>query len=485
MSSKKKVYKKQKISLDTRIKVWNKYIEKNKGTGECWVGCGTIISQFNFHCGHIKAEFKSGPTTIANLRPICSKCNKSMGTQNMNTFIKKFEFKILNNQLNNGKRKNVKCNLPIAVKMAVWNKHVGSNIGNTSCFVLGCKTIITPLKFKCGYAKYAGHKIIPNLLPICENCYEVNINKAIYEVYAQNTENSIKFAIQNHYLHLLKYCCQYSKKKSTLPNWNWALMCATETGDLEIVKICENQGATNWNSSLCSAASHGYLKILKYCKKIITHNDCEEKIDWNLILEIATEFCHLKIIEYCQKQLQKQFKNENQLIHLKNAICEFNELYNLNAVLCVSLNQDDTWQIILLKPVNKIIIVKFIDNFSKIEFSLHTNDNIVLCSNIKDDITQIITKLIKINLNEKYILDTPNEKHIDILNQTLNYLLGNKCEISMIVCEKLLLNDEPIRKIYEYFYSDLSNDELDTKIQNDWNDFDENKKNSLIQLMFP
>ena len=35
-------------------------------------------------------ESKGGSTNIENLRPICSKCNGSMATQNMEEFMKKY-----------------------------------------------------------------------------------------------------------------------------------------------------------------------------------------------------------------------------------------------------------------------------------------------------------------------------------------------------------------------------------------------------------
>lgn len=41
--------------------------------------CKTLINPFTFEVGHNIPESKGGPTTIDNLRPICSQCNKSMG----------------------------------------------------------------------------------------------------------------------------------------------------------------------------------------------------------------------------------------------------------------------------------------------------------------------------------------------------------------------------------------------------------------------
>ena len=65
--------------------VWDKYIGKEKGIGKCY-SCSENIDSKNFEAGHIIPEAKGGPTNIDNLRPICSCCNKSMGTQNMDEF---------------------------------------------------------------------------------------------------------------------------------------------------------------------------------------------------------------------------------------------------------------------------------------------------------------------------------------------------------------------------------------------------------------
>ena len=49
----------------------------------------------DFHCGHVIAEKYGGELNISNLKPICSKCNTSMGTENMNDFKKLFNKKLL------------------------------------------------------------------------------------------------------------------------------------------------------------------------------------------------------------------------------------------------------------------------------------------------------------------------------------------------------------------------------------------------------
>ncbi len=79
--------KKQKIPQTKRKMVWDKYMG-NRSRGKCLCCKETEISSFSFHCGHIKSEAEGGTMDISNLRPICSSCNTSMGTQNMKEFMR-------------------------------------------------------------------------------------------------------------------------------------------------------------------------------------------------------------------------------------------------------------------------------------------------------------------------------------------------------------------------------------------------------------
>lgn len=80
-----------------RIAVWDKCIGEDKRIGDCYV-CKDLIKIENFECGHIDAVYNNGPDDITNLKPICSLCNKSSGTINMNVFKKIFDK--INNEIN-------------------------------------------------------------------------------------------------------------------------------------------------------------------------------------------------------------------------------------------------------------------------------------------------------------------------------------------------------------------------------------------------
>jgi len=80
--------KKQAISATIKRLVWNKYIGEEIGKSKCTCCFTTDITQLSFNCGHIIAESNGGETTVSNLKPICQNCNSSMGTKNMNDFMK-------------------------------------------------------------------------------------------------------------------------------------------------------------------------------------------------------------------------------------------------------------------------------------------------------------------------------------------------------------------------------------------------------------
>jgi len=83
--------KKISIPIALKIQVWDKCIGLEIGKHKC-LCCKTIdIIQMSFHCGHVIPECKGGKTNLSNLKPICQTCNLSMGTKNMDEFMKKFQ----------------------------------------------------------------------------------------------------------------------------------------------------------------------------------------------------------------------------------------------------------------------------------------------------------------------------------------------------------------------------------------------------------
>ncbi len=82
--------KRKNLPAAIRNVVWNTYIGNDVKTGKCFCCRTELISFANFECGHVVAAANGGNDTIQNLRPICSLCNKSMGTINMINFVKTY-----------------------------------------------------------------------------------------------------------------------------------------------------------------------------------------------------------------------------------------------------------------------------------------------------------------------------------------------------------------------------------------------------------
>ncbi len=84
-----KIKKNRKAHIPRSIKnqSWDKYIGKELGTAKCYCCRHNEISKNDFQAGHYISEANGGEVKVDNIRPICSTCNQSMGTKNMDEFI--------------------------------------------------------------------------------------------------------------------------------------------------------------------------------------------------------------------------------------------------------------------------------------------------------------------------------------------------------------------------------------------------------------
>ena len=78
------MYKRLKITVRARSEVWR------KDHGLAWTStcpiCNEKLEQGVFECGHVISHYNGGSTSIDNLRAICQRCNRSMGTMNMGDY---------------------------------------------------------------------------------------------------------------------------------------------------------------------------------------------------------------------------------------------------------------------------------------------------------------------------------------------------------------------------------------------------------------
>ena len=95
LQKEKKMNPKKKIGIQRKREVWNTHIGVDKGQAKCWCCKQETLDQGGgWEAGHwistanLLKDGKEDDISVSNLRPICSTCNKSMGSQNMQEYIK-------------------------------------------------------------------------------------------------------------------------------------------------------------------------------------------------------------------------------------------------------------------------------------------------------------------------------------------------------------------------------------------------------------
>lgn len=95
LQKEKKINPKKKIGIQRKREVWNTHIGVDKGQTKCWCCKQETLDQGGgWEAGHwistanLLKDGKEDDISVSNLRPICSTCNKSMGSQNMQEYIK-------------------------------------------------------------------------------------------------------------------------------------------------------------------------------------------------------------------------------------------------------------------------------------------------------------------------------------------------------------------------------------------------------------
>jgi 5-methylcytosine-specific restriction endonuclease McrA len=78
---------KKNVKKSIRDLVWDHYIGEDIMKHNCFCCKRVKITIREFHAGHIKSVKDGGGNEVENLRPICHRCNLSMGAQNMVDFI--------------------------------------------------------------------------------------------------------------------------------------------------------------------------------------------------------------------------------------------------------------------------------------------------------------------------------------------------------------------------------------------------------------
>lgn len=156
MSSKKKSIPKVIKTLS-----WNTHIGENIGKTKCLCCRVTDITQSTFHAGHVISENNGGKATVDNIKPICQPCNNSMGTKNMNDFIK--------------------------------DHGLDKDYNDTDKIILNLQIYLEKLKEELVIEKSEKDKAIEELKKIVDKYNELFLlNKKVIEEYKENKENKEK-----------------------------------------------------------------------------------------------------------------------------------------------------------------------------------------------------------------------------------------------------------------------------------------------------
>ena len=80
--------KRNSIPKSVKKQLWKNHFGDNF-KGNCFV-CRMEIYRDNWEAGHFISVANGGKDEISNLRPLCFDCNRSMGAQNLDSFVKEF-----------------------------------------------------------------------------------------------------------------------------------------------------------------------------------------------------------------------------------------------------------------------------------------------------------------------------------------------------------------------------------------------------------
>lgn len=85
----KNSHKRIKVSAAMRSSLWNKYYGDETNKGEC-ILCKCELKMSQYHVSHIQSLKENGTYNQDNLTIMCSKCNTSIGSKNLNDYLQEY-----------------------------------------------------------------------------------------------------------------------------------------------------------------------------------------------------------------------------------------------------------------------------------------------------------------------------------------------------------------------------------------------------------
>jgi hypothetical protein len=220
-----------------------------------------------------------------------------------------------------------KAVIPKALKISVWNKHIGEEIGKNKCLCCDI-TDITQAKFHCGHIvaeANGGEMNINNMVPICESC-----NKSM----GTKNLNDFRDMIQDKSVKQIKKITQKDKqiKKTSKQLWNIVEKNIMNYFDLLNNGLKINKYFTTKYFSdliICSYFKETENKCLN-CDKVI---DLKHSGNMSIIVDkngkpykyecdFTTIFQHLKCLIKCHKFLNFLEEYEK---YVNKETCDYNK----------------------------------------------------------------------------------------------------------------------------------------------------------------
>ena len=120
--------KRKQIPKQKRDESWKRWIGNEFGESRCYCCRVEKIKMNNFECGHVQSDANGGSVLVENLRPICKKCNQTMGKTHMRDYIAEHyshNLQLFDDEISPGAYEEISQPLKKEKTKSVWNKLSG------------------------------------------------------------------------------------------------------------------------------------------------------------------------------------------------------------------------------------------------------------------------------------------------------------------------------------------------------------------------
>lgn len=120
--------KRKQIPKQKRDESWKRWIGNEFGESRCYCCRVEKIKMNHFECGHVQSDANGGSVLVENLRPICKKCNQTMGKTHMRDYIAEHyshNLQLFDDEISPGAYEEIPQTVKKEKTKSVWNKLSG------------------------------------------------------------------------------------------------------------------------------------------------------------------------------------------------------------------------------------------------------------------------------------------------------------------------------------------------------------------------